>query len=151
MKHTNNDVARTTALMDVDTEWEILDAFRTWLLDSISESVDAEGCRLFDGLLDEVRRDWKELLDEWAEYYGGINYEPNEDGSYNVRVNCGMDISPAEEREERNGETEVEVGSEHPHMNATSQILSYSMIAVNIAVRIIAFPPNPTMKRNSRG
>lgn len=115
MKHTNNNVARTTAVMDVDTEWEILDAYRSWLLDNISESEDAEGCRFFDGLLEEVRRDWKEVIDEWAEHDGGINYEPNGDGSYDVRVNCGVNLSPAEETEKEDEETELEEGSEHPH------------------------------------
>ena len=34
------------------------------------------------------------------------------------------------------------------HMNTTSLALSYSAIVLNLALDVIASPPNPTMKRN---
>lgn len=73
MKHTNNNVARTTAFVDVDTKWEYLDAYRSWLLDNTSEFGDAEGCKYFDGLLEEVGRDRKELFYEWTEHDEGAS------------------------------------------------------------------------------
>lgn len=86
LKWTNGDVARTTDIMDVDTEFDLLWEYKGWAEDHAHSAVDSESRKFFEGLGLEVGRDCHVVWREWRGLGGGVYFKRNEDGTYTVNT-----------------------------------------------------------------
>ena len=68
--------------MDVDTEYDILSEYITWIEDSSDGTVDTESQKFLQDLLKEVAGDCFDMFFQWKDLEGGVLYRKNEDGSY---------------------------------------------------------------------
>lgn len=85
LKYTGGDVAQTTDIMDVDTEFDLLIEYHGWIHSNAhSSDVGSESRHFFEGLWKEVRRDKDDVIHEWEGFDGGIIYRRCEDETYTV-------------------------------------------------------------------
>ena len=84
LEHTGGDVAKTTDIMDVDTEEWLLAEYCRWAGDTARSADDNESRKFFMGLRTEVFRDWGDVWDEWRDREDGIEIVRNEDGTYRI-------------------------------------------------------------------
>lgn len=83
LKFLKGDKARTTDLMDIEMEKDLLEDYLEW---SGEEWQDARGSRakiFFHGLYDEVEADFFEVSSQWADL-GAYSFHEKDDGTYEV-------------------------------------------------------------------
>lgn len=89
VKFTNNDVARATEIMDVDTEVELLQEYSDWVAANANNAEfedDSERAAFFDRLRSEVMFDLREVRTEWQDLKTDIyDMGKREDGKWEVK------------------------------------------------------------------
>lgn len=86
LKYLDNDVARTTGVMDLGTELGILDEYRQWIADSFFSTVDSESQKFLHGLWRRVDGDFCDMLYQAKNLEGGVYLVRNEDGTYTAET-----------------------------------------------------------------
>lgn len=102
LEYTGGDVTRTTDIMDVDTEFELLYEYHGWIQSNVDSGDDAESRQFLEGLWKEVGKDKDDVFEEWEGFDGGIIYRRCEDGTYTVGCwtpGCQSDDSSAKNRD----------------------------------------------------
>lgn len=106
MKHTNNDVAETTRILDIDAELDLLEVYRSWvggqmynaMMQETGPDHVSEQSIFFAGLNEEIWRDLKEMVLEfqnlqigWRQASEGQHQVVHENGPYlsRNRSACG--------------------------------------------------------------
>lgn len=82
LKYFDNDAARTTAVMDLDTETDILFEYRYWIRNSFGSTVDPESRKFLRSLWREVDGHTNDVGHQWENVEGGVQVRKNEDGTY---------------------------------------------------------------------
>lgn len=100
LKWTNGDVARTTDIMDIDTEFGLLSEYWCWAGDNAESAVNSESRQFFKGLHQELYRDCNFVFDEWGSLGGVIVYKLNKDGTYRAERLYLSDSSPEDSSSE---------------------------------------------------
>ena len=83
LKYTCGDVARTTTILDLSVEWDLLDMYHDWIASNVQEArIEDDDIRaeFFEGLDEEVLRDWGEVREEYWEL--GIEEVRRADGTW---------------------------------------------------------------------
>lgn len=61
LKYLDNDAAKTTAIMDLDTETDILDEYCQWIRDSFNSTLEPESRKFLRSLWREVDGDFNDV------------------------------------------------------------------------------------------
>ena len=85
LKYTNGDVVKTTEILDINDEIEILGMYLTHVSEDqllAKKEGDMEKMRFFDALQDDVWHDRREAFRRWK--VGGAFHRRNDDGTYEI-------------------------------------------------------------------
>lgn len=103
LAYTRTHLAKTTRLMDIDLEWDLLDTYTVWIAGNVGNASSREGREFFYGLEEEATPDFHITQQEWTND-GALSFVKNDDGSYRFK-DYKLDSDAALDNESPNGAT----------------------------------------------